>query len=322
MFSPGQATKTQALKEAVLALDETLKDELMGVLLDFSRSRAVAESFLKLRVDVMTPTVVDTKQQPQQHQQPLETEKAAKFPGRRRSWNRRRSSLPSLNVFAEKSTVVPAVITPAKKVTSIDRSATLSLAEKMMQRELQHSHARRESKIAKQTPKKQPQQPLFRPALGNFQEHRDTMKLIFLDVDGVLHSMDGYKTFTEKCMQLLFEICDASGARIVLSSTWRQSQKTMNMVDDKLREYGMEPCYSRTPLEQESFRRRSEEIIEYLETHASAGKPLVSHWIAIDDMDLGVDARMEQHFVLTDAETGLVDADVDLALRLLGVIHD
>lgn len=55
------------------------------------------------------------------------------------------------------------------------------------------------------------------------------MKIIFLDVDGVLNSMTHYekvKNITKdpldsSCVHLLGEIVRASGAKIVLTSTWR-----------------------------------------------------------------------------------------------------
>ena len=59
-------------------------------------------------------------------------------------------------------------------------------------------------------------------------------KIIFLDIDGVLNSIDyfehtkhckGYSEINPKKVKLLKEIVDRTGAEIVLSSTWRDLAK-------------------------------------------------------------------------------------------------
>ena len=62
----------------------------------------------------------------------------------------------------------------------------------------------------------------------------DMRKIIFLDIDGVLNSMDyfeqtkdckGYTEINPEKVKLLKEIVDRTGAEIVLSSTWRDLEK-------------------------------------------------------------------------------------------------
>lgn len=82
-------------------------------------------------------------------------------------------------------------------------------------------------------------------------------KIIFLDIDGVLNSIDyfehtkhckGYSEINPKKVKLLKEIVDRTGAEIVLSSTWRDLAKRKDepehpmymYLTDTLREYGME----------------------------------------------------------------------------------
>lgn len=82
-------------------------------------------------------------------------------------------------------------------------------------------------------------------------------KIIFLDIDGVLNSMDyfeqtkdckGYTEINPEKVKLLKEIIDRTGAEIVLSSTWRNLGKRKNepehpmytYLTDTLKEYGME----------------------------------------------------------------------------------
>lgn len=81
-------------------------------------------------------------------------------------------------------------------------------------------------------------------------------KIVFLDIDGVLNSMDyfgrtkdckGYTEINPEKVKLLKEIIDRTGAEIVLSSTWRDLGKRKNepehpmytYLTDTLREYGM-----------------------------------------------------------------------------------
>lgn len=82
-------------------------------------------------------------------------------------------------------------------------------------------------------------------------------KIIFLDIDGVLNSLDyfesvkghkGYKEINPEKVKLLKEIVERTGAKIVLSSTWRDLGRRKYEPDhplyayliDTLREYGLE----------------------------------------------------------------------------------
>ena len=82
-------------------------------------------------------------------------------------------------------------------------------------------------------------------------------KIIFLDIDGVLNSIDyfaqtkdckGYTEIKPEKVKLLKEIIDRTGAQIVLSSTWRDLAQRENepehpmytYLTDTLKEYGME----------------------------------------------------------------------------------
>ena len=81
------------------------------------------------------------------------------------------------------------------------------------------------------------------------------MKIIFLDVDGVLNSINnlievynkthkshsGYNyPFDEKCLNNLKFIVDKTDAYIVISSTWRRNIKGKMVLLSKLKEYGLD----------------------------------------------------------------------------------
>lgn len=139
--------------------------------------------------------------------------------------------------------------------------------------------------------------------------------VIFLDVDGVLHSLYGEDLFRESCCALLRRIVQTTGASLVLSSTWRTEPGKIAVLNGVLRQWGMNPVVDRTK-ELDDFPREFE-ICEWLDRH-----PHVARWIAIDDMDLqGADTvqakRLCGHAVRTNANTGLLSQDADLAIQLL-----
>merc|ERR1719386_484081 len=133
--------------------------------------------------------------------------------------------------------------------------------------------------------------------------------IVFLDVDGVLHSLHGKDLFVRRCLNILAEIVISTGASIVLSSTWRTKQEQVVLLNQKLREYGMKNCKDMTPDfahgGQRFHQAREEEICHWLDRH-----PEVDRWVVLDDLDLtGADTvcahRLRGHFVRTGSEIGL-----------------
>lgn len=139
--------------------------------------------------------------------------------------------------------------------------------------------------------------------------------VIFLDVDGVLHSLYGDDLFRETCCSLLERIVRSTGAAIVLSSTWRTEPGKVAVINSVLMQKRLAPVADST---EDLSGPREAEICEWLDRH-----PAVRRWIAIDDMDLGAPGtsahtlRMRGHFVRTNSDTGLTPQDADLAIRLL-----
>ena len=88
------------------------------------------------------------------------------------------------------------------------------------------------------------------------------MKYIFLDVDGVLNNKKHYRKlhlkyggrfdaekmpFNPRSLKNLRTIIDATGAQLVLSSSWRKNEKCMTVLEARLMEYGIK-LYSTTPI--------------------------------------------------------------------------
>jgi len=141
------------------------------------------------------------------------------------------------------------------------------------------------------------------------------VKIIFLDVDGVLNSArDGYSINLENDyhFEMLKRIVDATGANIVLSSSWRIGFSVLSLPEknlmERLEKYGMEimdftPCMTGT---------RGDEIREWL----SINGPVESFVILDDEGDMA--EFKETNLVKTNTSVGLQEKDVDKAIDILG----
>lgn len=151
------------------------------------------------------------------------------------------------------------------------------------------------------------------------------MKVIFTDVDGVLNDnatpsrTKNHMIFVdqEKLLRLK-QIVDATGAKIVLSSTWRYEREDVRYNGDFLelreafRSMGLD-FYSYTPVDAIGI-RRGMEIRAWLGLH-----PEVSQYIILDDEFFDFDERgLLPRLVKTSFRSGgLTDLHVELAIKLL-----
>ena len=126
------------------------------------------------------------------------------------------------------------------------------------------------------------------------------MKLIFLDIDGVLN-YEGYERFTRSgtrfidpvLIKRLKKIIDCTGAKVVLSSTWRKGiydmreglADTVDALDAKellaeLGRYGIE-IYGVTPMC--GLISRAEEIKRYLDSCEGED---IGQFVILDDFPM------------------------------------
>ena len=146
------------------------------------------------------------------------------------------------------------------------------------------------------------------------------MKIIFLDVDGVLNNSTwakrmidaGVHVYAEDmiedwAIQLLKQIIDATGADVVVSSTWRDDPKAVEHLLIQLAAYDIWPIGStpRTNL------RRGDDISQWLERYDGY---IESYVILDDDSDMTV--HMD-HLVQTSFEHGLRHEHVERAIEIL-----
>jgi hypothetical protein len=148
------------------------------------------------------------------------------------------------------------------------------------------------------------------------------MKIIFLDIDGVLNSIDSMVAFhgcNEKHLDkvsigLLKRLCEATDAKIVISSTWRKGRTIADFVGI-FSFYGWDnaPIIGRTPVKDS---KRGLEIHECLLYH-----PEVTDFVILDDDSDMLDSQL-QNFVHVSNINGFRSQHFCKALRVLGCPDD
>ena len=176
-------------------------------------------------------------------------------------------------------------------------------------------------------------------------------KLIFLDIDGVLNNANSSVfelcVIEDELVNLLKEIVDKTGAKIVLSTTWRYTKETRQMVNDCLIKNQVPLYINCTP----NFgTNRTDEILCWLNENTNFACPdniLSSEqsrnqndlpltelklstklsnikFIVLDDLDLTKDGNnfsyIGDRFILVDRTVGLTKDNVELAIKLLNDI--
>lgn len=141
------------------------------------------------------------------------------------------------------------------------------------------------------------------------------MKIIFLDIDGVLNSQIMYEDkediiytrggrVSRKSIALLNDITDDTGAKIVVSSTWRVDED----VESYLKEAGVTgDIIGKTPILKDRFSLRGNEIHAWIvQNEELLGEVYYNFWrfiILDDDSDMLWWHR--ENFFHTDAYAGL-----------------
>ena len=152
------------------------------------------------------------------------------------------------------------------------------------------------------------------------------MKVIFLDIDGVVNCMytkqrlRGIIFVDPRKIQLVKGIVDATGALIVLTSTWRSgwydidnhvnSQNATDFISlrDEFNKVGLD-FFDKTERSNDGY--RGKEISMWLENH-----PEVTNYVIIDD-----DTDIKPHglkFIQTSWQKGICQKHVIKAIKILG----
>lgn len=154
------------------------------------------------------------------------------------------------------------------------------------------------------------------------------MKILFLDIDGVLNSHNFFvaevaaKRESEyairhrmdlQCIERLNEVCRRTACKVVLSSTWRKPiAMGLGNTFRIMRHFGFRyRLDDMTPLLGES---RGSEISTWLSLYA----PDDYTFAVVDDCERDQMAGVLHRFVQTNQQVGLQDADVERLITLLG----
>lgn len=158
------------------------------------------------------------------------------------------------------------------------------------------------------------------------------MKLIFLDVDGVLNSEDyivsehdrlghekyvdtylrqGGIPFDPKCLKLLFYILDTTDALICVSSTWRLSKDKIERLNKALGRYSNRIIGYTKHL----GTNRGLEIDNFLHDTIELRSPLDAYIIIDDDNDML--EEQQEYLIQTNYKTGLTVNDAFKAVKIL-----
>lgn len=155
------------------------------------------------------------------------------------------------------------------------------------------------------------------------------MRIIFLDIDGVLNSWASFYKITTKKLQLLNDLIEQTGAKIVISSSWRIGSNNVKEFLDKnfsksifrldtFKDITNQECisnifYNNTIDLIDTFGpSRGDEIKRWLDNHSD---DVESYVILDDDTDV-LDEQLE-HLVQTDTYFGLTDREIHLATLIL-----
>lgn len=151
------------------------------------------------------------------------------------------------------------------------------------------------------------------------------MKVIFLDIDGVLATRSTkWQSFHPDCVLALKKVLDVTGAVIVLSSSWRHGfidwrkdghplvhhSQVLTVMREWFKECGLPPerLIDKTPTARTD--RRGDEIDKWLK-----GRTDVERFVILDD-----DTDMGEHItrlVITHGENGMNEKNADDAIKFL-----
>lgn len=154
------------------------------------------------------------------------------------------------------------------------------------------------------------------------------MKIIFLDIDGVLNyggckarSATGCLGIEEEKVQLLQDLVGRTGACVILTSTWKTDWFRAQYIEDLpkdgqylVRQLGKYRIFILDKTEDPSWAQRGQGILDFIET----SKYNVEQFVILDDesfdfIELGLDNR----FVKTSFADGLLPEHVERAVCIL-----
>ena len=135
------------------------------------------------------------------------------------------------------------------------------------------------------------------------------MKVIFLDIDGVLNTNSDREILNDK-LKLLSELVSKTGADVVLSSSWRYGWNQSELNQPGTRIYRLKQLLKDNDIVIKDTigldLTKSMQIKNYLNTN------MISNYVVLDDEPIDT-----ANLVKTNAEQGLTQSDCQKASQLL-----
>ena len=154
------------------------------------------------------------------------------------------------------------------------------------------------------------------------------MKIIFLDIDGVLNysrckarSATGCLGIEEEKVKLLRQIIDQTGAIVVLTSTWKTDWFPSAFIEDLPKDgqylekqLAKHKVFIRAKTEDPAWAQRGQGILDFIETSTCN----VEQFVILDDESFDfIELGLENRFVKTNFIDGLLPEHVEKAVRIL-----
>ena len=153
----------------------------------------------------------------------------------------------------------------------------------------------------------------------------NNIKVIFLDVDGVLNFHGSSFEFDFNCLNNLSKIVNTTQSKIIISSTYKLSSDSFNRLWNELEKFNIKQSifsidnFKYTPDLCDSGLDRSDEIIASINSLANFYN--IVSWIAIDDGNLLNNEVnkiiLEKHFYKINSKFGLTDLDSNNIINLI-----
>lgn len=146
------------------------------------------------------------------------------------------------------------------------------------------------------------------------------MKAIFLDIDGVLNSNEHtafiksfvtyndnmIEPFDDECLYNLKYIVDETDAKIIITSIWRLFPEYLNLLMNKLEEYGLDKNVISLTISNK-YKDKLQEIAVKLK------KIGITDYVVLDNDNT---LNLDRH-IITNNATGLTEIDAKQAVKIL-----
>lgn len=137
------------------------------------------------------------------------------------------------------------------------------------------------------------------------------MKVIFLDIDGVLNTkIKG--VIEESKLIYLRKIIDATGAVVFITSLWSAFNTIgLNELIQQLNDYDI-VCIDY--IHNHSLKMKDEHVEEYLSSH-----PEITSYVIVDDNEYEFEKKFPLHFVQTNTRYGLTEKD---SIKIISILNE